>query len=234
VTISGTKKPCSLSRSMDMLTASVVVTDEDPDAPEEFVVALVPATSPGIEVSPFWGTSVLGGAESDAVTLTDVEVESELIVTMGEAGSAELDRVETAGFLWFALLITASYLGMASALAERLLVEARNEAGPRVAVAMELEAAMASLEGIAFRLAGGDASGDLLTRALLCRYAAQDAINRAVASAVEQLGGMAFIRGDEVSYFAGASRALAFHPPGRPKNAELLAGALTGRELVIT
>jgi alkylation response protein AidB-like acyl-CoA dehydrogenase len=233
VVISGTKKPCSLSRSMDLLTASVVVTPEDPNAAEEFAVALVPASSPGLDVAPFWGSRVLAGAESDAVTLTDVSVENDLIVAMGSADAAQLDKIETAGFLWFVLLITASYVGMASAIAERVLSEGRHDAALRLAPATELEAAMASLEGIAFQLAAGDASGALLTRALLCRYAAQDAINRAVAAAVEQLGGMAFIGGDEVNYFAGASRALAFHPPARPKNTELVAAAVAGGDLVI-
>jgi alkylation response protein AidB-like acyl-CoA dehydrogenase len=232
ILISGTKKPCSLSRSMDLLTASVVVADgAGPE--EEFGVALIPANASGIEVTSFWGASTLGGAESDAVTLHDVSIDEEQLVTMGRADASELDHLETAGFLWFTLLITASYLGMASALVERVLAAAKTDASSRLTAAMELEAAMASLEAIAFRLQGGEATADLLTRALLCRYASQDAINRAVASSVEQLGGMAFIRSDDVNCFAGASRALAFHPPARSKNNELLAGVLTGKELVI-
>lgn len=234
VVISGTKKPCSLSRSMDLLTASVIVKGETPDQPDEFAVALVPAGAEGVTVAPFWGTDILAGAESDAVTLTDVKVESDLIITMGNDDAAALDGVETAGFLWFTLLITASYIGMASALAERVLCDARKDAAARVTVAMELETAIASIEGIGARLGAGDTSADLLTRALLCRYAAHDAIGRAVALAVEQLGGMAFIRDDQVSYFAAASRALSFHPPGRSKNWESLASALSGGELVIS
>lgn len=234
ILISGTKKPCSLSRSMDVLTASVVFSGDGPDGQEEFAVALIPASAPGIDVKPFWGSSILAGAESDAVTLLDVPVDEEQIVTMNRAEAGELDRIETAGFLWFTLLITSSYIGMASALVGRVLSEAKTDASSRVSPAMELEAAMASLEGIAFQLQGGEVSADLLTRALLCRYASQDAINRAVASSVEQLGGMAFIRSDEVNYFASASRALAFHPPGRSKNHQQLVGALTGDELIIT
>jgi alkylation response protein AidB-like acyl-CoA dehydrogenase len=233
VIVNGVKKPCSLSRSMDLLTTSVMVTSEDSQAVDEFAVALIPAAAPGLVVSPFWGTSVLAGAESDAVTLTDVQVESDLLVSMTRANTSELHQIETAGFLWFALLITASYLGMASALVEMVLRERRTGAGLRLGVAMELEATMASLEGIASRLAAGETSSDLLTTALLCRYAGQDAINRAVASAVEQLGGMAFIQDDEVSYFASTSRALAFHPPARPKNLALIANALMGEELAI-
>lgn len=232
VVINGTKKPCSLSRSMDLLTASVVVKGEGDEA-DEFAVALVPATADGVSVEPFWGSQVLAGAESDAVTLADVEIESDLIVTMGNGDAAGLDQVETAGFLWFTLLITASYLGIASALAERVLAEEGKDARMRVALATELESAMAGLEGVGVRLAAGETSTELLTRGLLCRYAAQDAITRAVATAVELLGGGPFIRDDEVSYFAAASRALAFHPPGRAKNWDSLAGALAGDDLVI-
>jgi alkylation response protein AidB-like acyl-CoA dehydrogenase len=233
IVISSTKKPCSLSRSMDLLTASVVVASEDPDGADEFAVALVPANAPGVEVAPFWNSPILGGAESDAVTLNEVQVESGLLVTMGTAGSAQLDRVETAGFLWFVLLISASYIGMASALVERMLLDSHNESPSRLAAVTDLEVAMASLESVALRLEATGADADILTTALLCRYGAQDAINRTVAGAVEELGGMAFIGGEEVAYFASASRALAFHPPARRKNATVLLNALTGDELII-
>jgi alkylation response protein AidB-like acyl-CoA dehydrogenase len=234
VVISGTKKPCSLSRSMDLLTASVIVSSESSDGQDELAVALVPADAPGVEVEPFWGTPVLGGAESDAVKLNEVKVETDLLVPIGDAGAAELDQVEITGFLWFVLLITASYIGTASALVERALSEKRGEAAARLAAAVELEVAMTSLAGVALRMEADGASAELLVTALLCRYGAQDAINRAVACAVEQLGGIAFIRIEDVSYLASASRALAFHPPARSKNAQMLLNALDGEQLIIT
>jgi alkylation response protein AidB-like acyl-CoA dehydrogenase len=231
VLISGTKKPCSLSRSMDILTASVKI-DGDGDDDGEFAVALISSQLPGIEVSPFWAAPVLTGAQSDAISLEDVAVEDDLVVTIKGGEGDDLDQIQNAGFLWFELLISASYLGMASALVERVLRERRGEPSVRLAAAAELEAAMASLEGIARAMtAEGAPSDDLLSRALLCRYAAQDAIARAVASAVEQLGGMAFIGGQDVTYFASASRALAFHPPPRARTAESIVDALTGAEL---
>jgi alkylation response protein AidB-like acyl-CoA dehydrogenase len=234
VRISGAKKPCSLSRSMDILTASVLVSSEDPEVEDEFGVALISADLPGIEIAPFWCAPVLTGAESDAVTLEDVHVEEALVITMGSAKDPELDEIQAAGFLWFELLITASYIGMASALVERVLLAGRGDAWPRIAGAVELEAAMASLEAIAQQIVPGGTNGvGLLSKALHCRYAAQDAISRAVASAVELLGGMAFIREDEVGYFAAASRALAFHPPARSKTAMALADAFGGAELKI-
>lgn len=232
VVISGAKKPCSLSRSMDLLTASVQVEREDGQG-EEFAVALVPADKPGVKVEPFWGSSILAGAESDAVILDDVRIESDLLVGIGGASPGELDRIEMTGFLWFVLLISSSYLGIASALVERLIAEPRGAPAVALTAASELEMAMAALEGSARALASDGASAELLAKALLCRYGVQDAINRAVATTVELLGGMAFIGGEEVSYFAAASRALAFHPPARAKNAELLMQALAGADLVI-
>ena len=49
--------------------------------------------------------------------------------------------------------------------------------------------------------------------------------------AAELLGGMAFIGADDVSYLLSASRALAFHPPGRLHVAAALDRYLRGRDL---
>ena len=208
--VSGTKKPCSLSRSMDVLTASVAVTGGVPDAEPGFAIALVPAGAPGLEVSDFWGSSVLAGAQSEAVTLSDVPVDPDLVVAVDD-----VDAVQTASFLWFELLITASYIGMASSLVERVIAAERGDPALRIAMVADLESAMASLAAVAHRMEQGDRSELLLVQVLLHRYAAQDAISRSVTSAVEQLGGMAFVGGEDVSYLASASRALAFHPPQR-------------------
>jgi len=208
--ISGTKKPCSLSRSMDVLTASVAVAGQASEVEPEFAIALVPAGAPGLEVSDFWGSSVLAGAQSEAVTLNEVPVDPNLVV-----GIDNVDAVQTASFLWFELLITASYIGMASSLVERVIAAERGDCAQRIAMVADLESAMAGLIAVAQRMEQGERRESLLVQALLHRYAAQDAIGRSVTSAVEQLGGMAFIGGEDISYFASASRALAFHPPQR-------------------
>jgi len=227
--VSGTKKPCSLSRSMDVLTASVAIASEASDAEPEFAVALVPAGAPGLEVSDFWGSSVLAGAQSEAVTLSDVPVDPDLVVGVDNA-----DAVQTASFLWFELLITASYVGMASSLVERVIAAERGDPALRIAMVADLESAMASLAAVAHRMEEGERSESLLLQALLHRYSAQDAINRSVTLAVEQLGGMAFIGGEEVSYFASASRALAFHPPQRQRaGSQAILAALAGAPLKI-
>jgi alkylation response protein AidB-like acyl-CoA dehydrogenase len=227
VLISGSKKPCSLAHSMDILTASVALFADGADDRPTFAVALIPAKTPGISVSDFWGSSILAGAQSDAVTLTDVAVDPDLVLAMdGAAG------VQTVSFLWFELLITASYLGMASALVERMLAIDRSEATTRAAIVADVESAMSSLFAVAQDIdAKKNINDRLLVHALLCRYAAQDAISRSVSSAVELLGGRSFIKDDEVSYFASASRALAFHPPQRIRASQAILDALEGSPL---
>jgi alkylation response protein AidB-like acyl-CoA dehydrogenase len=228
--VSGQKKPCSLSRAMDLLTVSVRI-DSDDTAGEEFAVAVIPAGAPGIEVVPFWGATALGGTQSDAVILNDVAVDPAMVFRDGTGPRPHFGGAQVTSCIWFELLVSASYLGMASALTERLLMSRAGDIGMHAAALTDVEAAMASLDSVARRVTDGES--DLLPTTLACRYACQDAINRAVAVAVEQLGGMAFISSADVSQLASASRALAFHPPSRARSASALADAFRGRELVL-
>jgi hypothetical protein len=156
-------------------------------------------------------------------------VDPDLVVEVDNAHT-----VQTAGFLWFELLITASYIGMASTLVERVIAAERGDPTPRTTMVADLESAMASLAAVAYRMEQGDRSESLLVQAVLHRYAAQDAIGRSVTSAVEHLGGMAFIGEEDVSYFASASRALAFHPPQRQRaGSHAILATLAGAPLKI-
>src|SRR5262249_38294345 len=99
--LTGSKKPCSLSASMDLLTASVLLPDDTGGA--TLAVVLVPAATPGISRRPFWGSGVLAGAESDEVVLEEVVVPDSLIAYWGRPGT--LDVAQERSFLWFELLI---------------------------------------------------------------------------------------------------------------------------------
>jgi alkylation response protein AidB-like acyl-CoA dehydrogenase len=230
--LSGTKKPCSLARSMDLITVSALL--ENPDGEQEFVVAVVAADAPGVHVEPFWTAQVLAGAQNEAVVLRDVAVDRNMLVRLGTPGEAASDRVQSAGFVWFELLMTASYLGMAGALVERVLHDGRTSPVERATLAGRLEATMAGLEGAAALFEKTGPGEQPLIRALSCRYAAQDTIQQVVSAALDALGGMAFIGPDpEVRYFAEASRCLAFHPPKRVRGLEGLAAAYAGAPLRI-
>jgi alkylation response protein AidB-like acyl-CoA dehydrogenase len=228
IVVSGVKKPCSLTWSMDLLSASVSVADPA-TGEDRMAVILVPASTPGIERHKFWQNWVLAGAESDEVRLIDVHV-PDALVFYPQPGQT-MDPIHARGFASFELLVAASYLGVASALAERVLLAGKGHADERVGLVIELEAATAAVSD-----AASDDASDLeahLAGALFARFNAQQAAERVAAAAAGLAGGMAFVASSDISYLLAASRALAFHPPSRGAASEALIRYLAGDPLVL-
>ncbi|MFB9465393.1 acyl-CoA dehydrogenase [Streptomyces cinereospinus] len=231
IVLNGAKKPCSLSASMDLLTASVTL---DTGNGPQLAVALVSAATPGISVHPFWGTPALAGAESDEVRLADVRVPADMVVRteLGEDGS--LDTIQNVGFIWFELMMAASYLGMAGALAERVLARERTDVAERARILVELEATMGAIVGAASALDGDGPVGQAeLLQALVVRFSVQDTIDRVVPRCLESLGGMSYVSSDETSYLAACAAALKFHPPSRAWSGQALCTAFADGPLVL-
>ncbi|MCP9944758.1 acyl-CoA/acyl-ACP dehydrogenase [Streptomyces somaliensis] len=210
--INGSKKPCSLSRSMDLLTASVALPATD--GTTQMAVLLIPRQTEGLDLHPFWASQALAGAESDEVRLTDVFVDEQLMMP-NTAGPGELDELQTVGLIWFELLISSCYLGMVSGLVERVVDRCRGSEPDRARALIRLEAAAQLLEGVARRVRDGEVGNEGLAQALVARYAAQDALGDARNQAVELLGGTAFMTTSDVAVLAAASHGIGFHPPSR-------------------
>ncbi|RPF25458.1 alkylation response protein AidB-like acyl-CoA dehydrogenase [Streptomyces sp. Ag109_G2-6] len=227
--VNGAKKPCSLSGSMDVLTASVQVTEED--GRSALALMLIPASSPGVTTRPFWATPVLAASQSHEVRLTDVEVPEDLVIHSTPEDADRLDDLQTAGFTWFELLATSSYVGAASALVAQVLAGGRGSAPERAQLAVRMDAAVSLVEGAARSLEDGTGGDEAVAAVLTARYATQDLLSQTVDQAVEMLGGMAYIRSGEVAYLASAGRALAFHPPSRASVAAELAEYFAGGPL---
>lgn len=227
--VSGVKKPCSLAHSMTMLTASVAVKDDD--GRDQLAVVLIPAGTPGLRTEPFWVSPALAGAESDAVLVEDVFVPNELVVRTRMTPGDQLDDVHRTGFLWFELLMTASYTGIAAGLLERALTGSRASAEAIVRIAAPIDLVASSLDNLAAELDRGKCDDDLLTRALLTRFAAQDLLNSSSAAAVEALGGMSFIGSDVLAHQLASVQCLAFHPPSRGRSSAAVVAALRGQAL---
>ena len=213
--INGSKKPCSLSRSMDLLTASVALPTSEDGVEPDMAVMLVPKNVDGITVHPFWGTPTLAGAESDEVRLKDVLIHEQQLMRTELTDAGRMDQLQTVGFIWFELLISASYLGIASSLVERVYQRKRGSDTDRAELICRLESASLLLEGMARMVRDRETGNEALSKSLIARYAAQDALTQSVSRAVELLGGMAFIGSADVSYLAAASHGLSFHPPSR-------------------
>ncbi|MGW6568400.1 acyl-CoA dehydrogenase family protein [Streptomyces sp. NPDC054975] len=227
--INGSKKPCSLSSSMDLLTASVAL--PSPDGTSEMAVLLVPRGTEGMTVHPFWTSWALAGAESDEIRLTDVLVDEQQVMRTELGDSGELDKLQTVGFIWFEMLISASYLGVASALAERVTLAGRGSVSERAQLVTRLETASLLLEGVARMIEDGDTDNTALGKSLVARYGAQDAIGDTVRKAVELLGGMAFIGSGDIGYLSAVSNGLSFHPPSRSSFAEPFVEHIAGKPL---
>jgi alkylation response protein AidB-like acyl-CoA dehydrogenase len=205
--LSGVKRPCSLSRSMDMITVSTVV----PESTEEFGIVLLGTEVEGISVEPFWSSSVLGGAETGAVRFDNVSVPAAAVSYV--AGDENLDRTQRRGYLWFELCITSSYVGIAARVVAEALARARSH--QLLEMACELESCLAILDHVAGRIDDGEATDDLLARTLSCRYAIERSIQRATDVAMELLGVHVLSADDAITNLVVASRALSYHPPSR-------------------
>jgi alkylation response protein AidB-like acyl-CoA dehydrogenase len=226
VVVNGSKRPCSMSRSMDLLSASLSVPKEGGGS--ETLLMLLPAETAGVSVHPFWGSNVLAGAESDEVRLNDVFVEDMLLVPteLGEQG--ELDELQTIGFMWFEMLITSCYLGMASALVERVVASGKLGPQPAAELGVRIETAAQLLEGIAWQLTAQQGDNSALTKTMIARYGAQEAIVDAAHRAAGALGGMAFIESPEVAYLVAACQCVRFHPPSLSGTSGALAANFAG------
>ncbi|MER5360819.1 acyl-CoA dehydrogenase family protein [Streptomyces sp. NPDC002785] len=227
--ITGSKKPCSLSRSMDLLTASVGVRGDN--GTTEMALLVLPADTPGISVHDFWSTFPLVAAESDEIRLDDVFVTHEDFLQPPPSAAEKLDELNEAGVIWFQMIIAASYTGVASALVDLVLQKQRGSAAERAHLCLLIETAAFLVEGIARRIMDGDLGNDCAAASLFTRFSVQDLITRAVGTAVEMLGGMAYISSPKIAYLASAAQAIVFHPPSRMSMGEAIANYYTGKPL---
>lgn len=230
--LNGTKKPCSLSGSMDLLTASIAVPGKAGEP--ELAMALIPADSPGISVHPFWGNDVLAAAESEEVRLKDVFIPEDLVIRTTDEDPERMEALQLAGFVWFELLISAGYVGAAGALVEKVLERNRGGAGERATLAIKVESAFALLEGTARAVLDGVDGEEAVAAALVARFGAQQLIAESTAVALELLGGLDFITSADSARLASGVRPLAFHPPSRASVAESLVAYFGGEPLVLS
>ncbi|MEV0498106.1 acyl-CoA dehydrogenase family protein [Streptomyces spectabilis] len=225
IRVNGVTRTHGLASSMDVLLAGARVPVLDGPG-EELALAVVPAESEGLS---FGGT----GAENERVTLDDVVLPPELLVRAADL-DGPLEAVLTAGFVWFQLLMTGSYLGAASALVERVLTDDRVPESERVRLLVEAEGAMSAAEGVARRIDSDGRDESALADSLCVRYSVQDALYRTASRAVELLNDLNPVASQETSHLAACTHGLALQPPARPRMTAPLAAYLDGGPLAIT
>lgn len=227
--ITGVKRPCSLSKSMNLISVSVIAPGQKAHEDDRLAVALIAADAEGVSTGPFWENSILAAAETGEVRFDKVLVDPKMVSYSGPPDA--LDEIQTRGLMWFQLLISASYLGVATGLVEKVVASKRASYAELARLGIELEGAMVTLMGLARAIESSNASNHALVQALFARYAVQQAIERATSLAFELLGGLDFARSGEASYLVAAARGLSLHPPSRPKMMDRLGAYLDGHGL---
>jgi len=227
--INGSKKPCTMSHCMDIITLGVAELCED--GSKRTGMAILAADQPGITRRHFWNVPLLAASDSHEVRFEDVRIGADQLLLAGDddADVAEIVAAgEVVGLCWFEIVATASYLGAVSALAERVLSNPRVDAHERALLGSELEAAQATLDGAVRLMETAPVDQSLLARVLLVRFAVQRVIERSAMHAAELAGGLAFVRDTEIITLLAASRCLAFHPISRKAAEPMLAAWLGG------
>jgi alkylation response protein AidB-like acyl-CoA dehydrogenase len=212
IVVTGTKKPCCLTWSMDVLSVMIASSQESRYG-GELLNVLIDARHSSIKRTRFWNSPVLRAAESDAVTLQDTPVEADHVFRLGTPDDAKPFTV--VALVWFELLASGSYLGMTLRLVEMLLEQGKGSAEQRASIAVRLEPLLASLEHVAEQVDADRMNEALLARIIKVRYAVQDFIKNVGAECIELLGGLSFATSTEGTTFLLSSRALSFHPPSQ-------------------
>lgn len=228
--INGRKKPCTLANTADIVTVGVAL--ELPDGTKRTGMAIVPGHAAGLKRHAFWQIPLLAAADNQELEFDNVRVSADqvLIASDDDADTqAVIAAAEVTGLGWFEIVASASYLGVVSALAQRVLLDDRVDAVERARLGTEIELAQASLDGAVHLMLTCEPAQSLLARVLMVRYGVQQIIERCAMQAAELGGGLAFIRDMETSALLAMTRCLAFHPISRKAGEPMLVEWLTGR-----
>ncbi len=214
--VTGLKRPCSLSASMDIMSLMVEIRSAEGVA-EGYAQAFLDADSEGLRVEPFWRSPVFRAAQSHAVHLDGVRLPAERLFPLRER---EGRRFAVGCYTWFQLLISAAYLGVAYCVA--LAADPRRrEDSPRwtgaVAQLRRLEDGVVEAAR-AMDERGADSEADdgaCLNESLRARDRLEDELPGVGGRLLRAAGGTGFAGDGLYTALTGALNALAFHPPQR-------------------
>ena len=199
---------------MDLLTASVRVPRLDGRG-DQLAVAMVPAAVAGLSGHPVLEHLRAGRRGERPGQPHDVLVPADLLVRT-DSGGEQLDDMQTAGFVWFELLMMGSYLGAASALVERVLDNERVPEAERAAAGGRRRGREAAVENVARQIPERSAGPRPARRGPSTSATPCRAPSRAWFPAVELLGGLDFIGSDDTAISPPPSTGWASTRPRAP------------------
>jgi alkylation response protein AidB-like acyl-CoA dehydrogenase len=231
--VTGVKSPCSLAADCDLVCLQM---QAEPAERDGLMVAVIPATAPGVRVERTWDPLGMRGSASDTLLLEDCFIPDAQVFHRARPGF-DGDETFVAGLVWFCVTTTATYLGVAGAAVaaacaglhrSRLahlnrrradLPSVHGQLGDAVAGLLTVEAACTA---VAAGLDSGRAAADLLPVAIATKHRAVEACTRAVDDASELLGGASYARTGAMARLWRDVQAVRFHPPTR----------LVGRQII--
>ncbi|MFE6862255.1 hypothetical protein [Nocardia sp. NPDC057668] len=209
--VDGYIRPCSMARSMDLVLC-----------PNEFHgaglgIAVVAAGSPGLYPSRSWNSPLLRATETEELVLTGAPAAALLFGS--EAAQPDIERIAQS---WSSMLVVASYLGMATALMQRVLDLGVRDPGSFASAAAAVESSWSALLFACREFDAGARDTAAAVRIMYVRCALRDNLSRIAAHLIESMGAGAFGDNFEMPYLAGCLHALALHLPSRGRIASHL------------
>jgi alkylation response protein AidB-like acyl-CoA dehydrogenase len=232
--VTGVKSPCSLAGRCDLFCLQM---EAEPAEPRGLLVALIPATAPGLRVERTWDALGMRASESDTLRLEDCHIPDSLVLHRCDPGF-DKDDVFAAGLLWFCVTTAATYIGLARRAidegsvglrASRLphlsavradLPSVHSQLGEAVAGILALEAACTGVaRAFCASVSGATA---LLPVALAVKHSSAEVCARAVADTAELLGARSYARRGLLARLWRDVQAARFHPPTRLATRQIL------------
>jgi alkylation response protein AidB-like acyl-CoA dehydrogenase len=216
--VTGTKFPCSLATTAELfcLSAHAVETGET-------IVALVPAGAEGLRtIGDAWPSLGMRSSDTGKVVLEGVALDERLVYHRAPAGS--LDGIVVMGFVWFAVLLAATYAGVLTRLVDAAAESVRERgelAGPgrrRLALVGAAARAVLALQAgcrtLALQWQAAELDGQAALAAAMSLRASASAARDAVAGGVTPvLASHLYTAGHVVAADALDSLAVHHHPP---------------------
>jgi alkylation response protein AidB-like acyl-CoA dehydrogenase len=229
--IDGAKKPCCMAHHAQIAVVGVAVQFEGGEKGRG--IAVVDTSLGGVRTAPFWPSEILASADNHALIFEGVTIGEDCVLAPRDASRGamrerlEVAYAEIALSCLFQAMVSATYLGMASRLCERVLQRRGGSAAQRLDILSQLETAAMAVYRLAQTLEQGDFSAQLLAQSVLVSHNAAAQIERAVTASAKALGGSGYLGSREAQYLVLASRCLDYHPPSTAVAEQIVDGCYT-------
>ncbi|WP_461029674.1 acyl-CoA dehydrogenase family protein, partial [Streptomyces sparsus] len=229
--VSGVKYPCSLATTATLVCLSARVTGSD-----ETIIALCPASSPGLRVEGDWPSLGMRDSDTARIVLDEVPIDDRLVFHRAPADA--IDDTLIAGIVWFAVLVSATYHGVLSHLLDVAATGVRTAGthGARTALLGRAAREVLALGGACRQLArdweDGTLSGNpALATAMALRATLSDTRDRVLGALTPVIGSRLYTKGQTAAGLAVDSLAAHHHPPSLLVCDESVGALCTGRRM---